>query len=388
MEDKNHSQDLIEIRKQINELDRASMNILFKRLELAKQVGIIKRENSTPVTDMEREMAVIRETQQLFDIAMKHKIESIMNTVMRISRETQYEILYENDTRWELGDQISLAVKDIIPPGRVACLGKSGSYSHLTAARIFPDALLIPVQTFGETFQKVVRGDCEYAILPLDNTTAGTVNDVYDLLAATSVYIIKSVSVPIDHKLIFIKGSNIDMIKTVVSHPQALAQCSKFIRKMGWAAISVENTAFAVQQMMEQDDPSVCAIGSNEAAIINELIVSDELICDSIHNQTRFVAISNTLTITNSADRISIAFHLPHQSGSLASVLNLFAERGLNLTKIQSRPVPDKPWEYSFLVDLTAKQGDKDAILALYQLSKELPYLKLIGWYDETAICI
>lgn len=388
MEDKNYSQELAEIRKQINEHDRESMKILFRRLELAKKVGAIKRENSTPITDMEREMTVIRETQQLFDDAMKHKVESIMNTIMRISRETQYEILYENDTQWELGEQIESAVKDIIPPGRVACLGKSGSYSHLTAARIFPEAHLIAVQTFGETFQKVVRGDCEYAILPLDNTTAGTVNDVYDLLAATSVYIIKSVSVPINHKLIFLKDSNIDMIKTVISHPQALAQCSRFIRKMGWAAISVENTAYAVQQMMEQKDPSICAIASNEAAIINELTVSDEHICDSVHNQTRFVAISNTLTITNAADRISIAFHLPHQSGSLASVLNLFAERGLNLTKIQSRPVPERPWEYSFLVDLTAKQGDKDAILALYQLYKELPYLKLIGWYDETAIII
>lgn len=386
MKDDISKTDLMEIRQKINSLDNDGMKLLKQRLSLSNKVGMIKQNSDAPIIDTTREMAVINEAQQQFDPSMKHKIESIMSTIMRISRENQYEILYENDNTWQLGKQIESSVKMIPKPESIACQGTSGSYSHLAAAKIFPESTLVPTQTFEEACMKVVNGDCELAFLPLENTTAGTVNDVVDLLANEAVYIVKTVSVPIHHKLVLLPGCDISNIGTVISHPQALAQCSKYIKKMGWTQVAVENTAFAAQQIIEMQDPSLCAIASNEAAIINGLDISDEFICDSVHNQTRFVAISNSLTITEKAERMSITFHLTHQSGSLASVLNLFAERGLNLTKIQSRPVPDKPWEYSFWVDLVAKRGDLDAILALYQCSKELPFLKLVGWYEENIV--
>jgi chorismate mutase/prephenate dehydratase len=185
---------------------------------------------------------------------------------------------------------------------------------------------------------------------------------------------------------VVLPGANISKIRTVLSHPQALAQCSNYIKNKGWTQIAVENTAFAAQKMIEINDPSYCAIASSEAATINNLKIHDDDICDSEHNQTRFVALSKKFIIEDNADRISLSFKLPHQSGSLASVLNVFAERGLNMTKIQSRPVPERPWEYSFWVDLSARRGDENVLLALYQLSKELPFLQILGWYEECRV--
>ncbi len=378
--------DIITLRNKINELDRKSLEIIKERLEVSNMVGLSKLKTKSPVTDFAREKIVISEAQKQFDPSMNHRIESIMSTIMRISRERQYEILYENETNWQIGQKLKSALKEIESPSKIACQGTKGSYSHLVASRIYPDAILFPTQTFHEAFSSVCDGLCDMAMVPLENTTAGTVNDVVDLLTENDLSIIKSFSVPISHKLLMLPNSDLSLIKTVISHPQALAQCSKFIQKMGWNQESAENTAFAAMEVIGRNDTSACAIGSREAALHNNLKIDNSQICDSIHNQTRFVAVSKSFIIEPCADKISLEFSLPHQSGSLASVLCLLAERGLNLTKIQSRPVPDKPWEYSFWVDITANPENKEVELALYQLSAELPFIKLIGWYSEEIV--
>ncbi len=378
--------DLAVIREKISALDRNGMELLRQRLSFASEIGRFKQQTGSSILDTSREAVVIHEAQKHFDPSMDNRIESVMNTVMRLSRESQYEILMEQDTVWEPGAQIRSAADSIPVPVRVSCQGPAGSYSCLAAAKIFPHSELRPAQTFDEACAMVLCGDCDLAILPLENTTAGTVNDVVDLLATEPLFICQAFSVPIRHKLMLLPGSGLKDIRTVVSHPQALAQCAKFIKKQGWTAKAVESTAYAAQRLAEGKDASVCAIASEEAALRYGLAVSVESICDSVHNQTRFVATGKTLTITDGAERISITFHLAHQKGSLAFVLNLFAERGLNLTKIQSRPVPDRPWEYSFWVDLVSKKGNADAMLAMYQLARELPFLKLMGWYEETIV--
>ena len=388
MNDENTINELAEIRKQISSLDHDGMDLLKQRFALSKKVGLHKKKSGAPVQDPAREAIVTEEAQKLFDPAMRHKVESIMSTVMRISRESQYEILMEHDREWLIGKQIRSAAAEMPVPEAVAFQGTIGSYSHLAAVKLFPASELIPAATFDEACFKVLRGECAMAILPLENTTAGIVDDVAGLLDSEPIHIARTVSVPILHKLLLLPGSDITRVRTVLSHPQALAQCSKFIKKAGWNPVAVENTAFAASRLREMNDPACCAIASSESALLNGLTVSCESICDSIHNQTRFAVICSSLVITEKAERISIIFRLAHQTGSLAYVLNLFAERGLNLTKIQSRPVLDRPWEYSFWVDLVARRGDTDAMLALYQLSRELPFIKLLGWYEETAVTV
>lgn len=378
--------DIDSIRLRINELDKIGMKYFKDRFDTAGLIAEAKINSGLPVYDPVRESYVIDEFQKNFDPSMKHKIESVMTTVMRVSRENQYEIMLKNDNVWKIKNMINNAENSILSPGRIACQGTSGSYSHLASSEVFPDSYCVPVQTFEDSVTMLLKGDCDLALLPLENTTAGTVNDVYDLITKNSIYIVKAVSVPIHHKLVVLPGAGISKIRTVLSHPQALAQCSNYIRNKGWTQIAVENTAFAAQKMVEINDPSYCAIASSEAAMINNLKIYDDDICDSEHNQTRFVALSKKFIIEDNADRISLSFKLPHQSGSLASVLNVFAERGLNMTKIQSRPVPERPWEYSFWVDLSARKGDENVLLALYQLSKELPFLQILGWYEECRV--
>ncbi len=383
---KESESDIDSIRMRINDLDKIGMKYLKDRFETARLIAEKKINSNLPVYDAARESYVIDEFQKNFDPSMKHKIESVMTTVMRVSRENQYEIMLQSDDKWEMKNMINNADNRLLSPGRIACQGTSGSYSHLASTDIFPKGYCVPVQTFEDSITMLLKGDCDLALLPLENTTAGTVNDVYDLITKNSIYIVKAVSVPIHHKLVILPGANVSKIRTVLSHPQALAQCSNYIKKKGWTQIAVENTAFAAQKMIEINDPSYCAIASSEAAMINNLTIHDDDICDSEHNQTRFVALSRKFIIEDNADRISLSFKLPHQSGSLASVLNVFAERGLNMTKIQSRPVPERPWEYSFWVDLSARRGDENVLLALYQLSNELPFLQILGWYEECRL--
>ncbi len=384
--DENMKNELSAIREQISSLDREGLELLKRRLEISARIGRLKLKNGAPVLDPDREKAVIREAQSRFEPDQEHRIESLMNTLMRISRESQYDILMEKDLDWMLGKAVRQASAVLPPPAFVAFQGTLGSYSHLTAQKLFPEAELIPSATFGEACSNVLSGECGIAVLPLENTTAGIVDDVAGLLAEEPVYIVGTVSVPIRHCLMTIPGSGLERIQTVLSHPQGLAQCSKWIKKMGWTPVAVENTAFAARQVKEKNDPSCAAIASAEAARFNGLSICGESVADSPQNQTRFALVSKNLIIPDRAERISITFRLAHQTGSLAHVLNLFAERGLNLTKIQSRPMPERPWEYSFWVDLVAKKAESSALLALYQLSAELPSVKLLGWYED--ICL
>ncbi len=377
------SSELNKLRAEISSLDSEGISCLRKRLELSRKIGDFKKDNSYPVYDSNREQVVISGAVQGFDDPMKNRAASIMSSVMRVSREVQYDLIIDSDNEWALGKLIDSASDTLPDKPRICCQGTSGSYSHLAAVSGFPGSLCIPAMTFEECLVKLSDGVCDIALLPLENTTAGTVNDVYDLLTEYPFYIARTLTVPIHHKLVVLPGTDIYKLRTVLSHPQALAQCSKYIRNKGLDQIAVDNTAFAVNRLKEINDRTYCAIASGTAGSLNNLEILDDDVCDSVHNQTRFVAVTGKAIITPDANRISISFRLPHQSGSLANVLSMIAERGLSLTKIQSRPVADKPWEYSFWADVAADRSSGDALLMLYQLSKELPFLKFIGWYEE-----
>ncbi len=377
--------DLQKQRDRIRSLDGGIMRSLARRFQCSEAVARYKRANRLPVYDPDREQAVVEHAAAHFPPDMKDRIVSLINGIIRVSREVQYDLTMDGDPGWEPGAMIGGAAQALPQGMKVCCLGTSGSYSHLTAAAAFPGSEILPGETFEECLARLESGECGIALLPLDNTTAGTVNDVYDLLTEKPYFIVRSIAVPIRHRLVVLPGSSVGMLRTVLSHPQALSQCSRFIRAAGMARVPVGSTAAAVQRLAELGDPTCCAIASAEACAVNGLAVLDDDINDSAHNQTRFVGVMKQPVITPGADRLSIAFRLPHRSGSLSHVLDAIAERGLNLTKIQSRPVPDRPWEYSFWADISARRDDRRALLVLYQLSRELPLLKFIGWYEETT---
>ena len=237
------------------------------------------------------------------------------------------------------------------------------------------------VPTWEQVFQSVRDGKADIGVVPVENTTAGTVSEVYDLLLDYDLYINRSYIKKISHCLAAVPGTKLEDVKRVCSHPHALPQCHSFISEHDLEAIEVANTAIAAQNVQKKGDKSLAAICSQEAAVRYGLDILAEGINDMQHNETRFIAVSKTLTCQPEDNRIEIAFHIPNASGTLITVLDTIAHYGIDMTEIHSRPLKDSPWCYVFYVDFTGNMRDHAVQSLLYQLHEELPYIKVIGSY-------
>ena len=380
------NEELLALRAKITETDGELMKVFNKRMSISAQVGRYKLQNGQKrVFDADREEEVIELARQRTDSELGSQVNSLMKTILRISRERQYDILLPEAKDWEQGDLIKDAAKSLSHVKKVVFAGAQGSYSEIAAMSMFPEEERTAVSTFSEACNLVLEKKADAAILPLENTTAGTVDDVYHLLQKEDLYIVSATSVRVSHKLAVIPGTDISEIRTVTSHPQGLSQCSNAISQYGWDMKTSGNTAFAAQEVAKKGDKSLAAIASEDAALRNGLTVLELDICNSSYNRTRFVAICRKPVITSKANRISILMHISHQSGSLVSALQVFSDRGLNLCSIISRPIPDVPWEYAFFLDFQCEKEREAALLSLYQLSQEMPYLKFLGWYEDLS---
>lgn len=369
-------------RDEIDDIDKELVKLFTKRLVLVKEVAKTKETLNNAVLNNEREEEVIEKTSKTAGELGK-QIATIMKTVMRISREKQYEIICDNNLDWELRKLIETSKNQNIEAKNIVYCGMSGSYSEMAANIMYPNSIPVGQKSFEDACIMVQNGQADIAVVPLENSTAGTVNEVYDLLPKYELYIIQAFSSEIENCLLGVKGSKLSDIKEVISHPQALMQCDKLIKQMNLAVTPCDNTAFAAEMVSKRNDKSISAIASQKTAKEYSLDILISSVNNEITNQTRFVALSKNPRIVSSANRVSIAFKLANQSGSLASVLSIFADLNLNLVKIQSRPIPHKAWEYMFYLDFTAEIDNKDAYTALYHLEKELPYLSFLGWYKE-----
>ena len=377
--------DLRDLRRQISEIDETLLDQFSRRTGIVRQVAAYKIERHIPVLDLEREASVAATARSRYSDADGMRAESLMKNVMRLSREAQYDDRDMDDPEWVLGTAIRSAPSKHGPIRKVVCQGSPGAYSMAAGALLFPDAERVCAATFADACALVLDGQADVAVLPWENSTAGTVDEVYSLLQENRLFIIRCASLAIGHTLMSLPGTSLDRIKTIVSHPQALAQCQDFIRRQGAVIRESTNTAFAAELVATSGDPTLAAIASAQAAKIHGLEILADGIQDLSHNQTRFIVISRTLVIPHDADRVSLILSLPHQSGSLASTLSVFGDRGLNLIKIQSRPDPLKAWNYRFHIDFESPNGSLEAMRALYQLDREMPFLKLLGWYRESG---
>lgn len=317
--------------------------------------------------------------------ALHPHLSNAIRRMNEVLREQSYSFLCQKDQVWPLGGQIQRGRQRSLDVGSVAFLGKSGSHSHTSALCQYPDAVMYPVASFAEACRMVLDGMVDAAVLPIDNSTAGTIGDVYDLLHQRELFIVRGASLSIRNVLLGVRGSSLSTLREVWTHPQPIAQCAGFLKRNGLRAVPMESTAVAAEAVARKADPTVAAIGSREAADLYGLDVLTERIDDMSSNQTRFVTVARELVIPADASRLSLLFTLPHASGSLSSVLSTLADYGLNVTKIQSRPIPQHPWEYSFHLDFDSGVENGNVQQALYLLDHDLPYLKLLGWYPEQA---
>ena len=370
---------LEEIRKDIDRIDRQLLDLFRQRMDCAKQVAKIKAEQNLPVLNPAREAEILdRVEQEAGEFGGAARV--IFSTLMEVSRACQHELIQDGGPVREL---FSKAAHTLPTGGRVACPGVADSHSHHAASVFFPGQDPVFCPEFRDVFRAVAQDEVEWGVVPVENSTAGSVVEVYDLMLQYHFYLAGAIELPIGHCLAARPGVELEDIKTVYSHPQALAQCSAFIRSRRLKPIEFSNTAAAAKMVSQSMERGIAAVCSEQAARRFGLQILAQNIQNDKTNTTRFVLFSKKLIIPPQADKISLCFTLPHLTGSLHEVLARFAAHQLNLTKIESRPIPGKRFEYHFYLDFTGNVADNSTAGLLYALSEELPGFFFLGNYQE-----
>ena len=374
-------EDLVKLRDQIDSIDDQIVKLFEERMIVAEGVAAYKRSVGKPVLDKEREKSKIAKvTEKATNAFNRQGIESLFSQIMAISRMLQYQRLASERTDLEGFQEGEM---HITPETKVVYAGVPGAYAEAAMLKFFGTEIdSFNVETFGDAMEAVHKGEADYAVLPIENSSTGSVNDVYDLLSTYDNHIVGETMVKIEHALLGLPGSSLDQIKTVYSHPQGLMQCSQFLdANRDWQQVSLQNTAASAKRVVDDGDLTQAAIASKQAAKNYGMIVLKDYLNDLDNNATRFVVISHKKVFEASADTISICFETLHESGSLYSVLSHFIFNSLNMTRIESRPIPGKPWQYQFFVDFSGNLKEQTVKNALHGIQSETESFRILGNY-------
>lgn len=364
---------LDKIRVKINKIDKKVIPLLKKRMDLSVEVAKIKKEENLPIYHPERESQILKKV-EADGGEYGSFIKSVYHSLMAESRRLQNDFLAENvsSSDFDYPKEIKFT--------RAVCQGTEGSFSHAAARKMFPELPISFKTTFEEVFNEIEKDETAVGILPAENSNAGSVSTVYDLLLTRDLKIVRKIGVGIEQNLLSI--GELSDVKTVYSHPHALKQCKKFLKEYGIKAMEYENTALAASYVASLNDKSIGAIGSAEAAELYGLKISAPSIQDENDNMTRFIAVSKKAYITPNSNTVSIAVSIPNEKGSLYAILGRFMDCGLNLSKIESRPV-GHDFEYRFYIDFDGNISDKGVLKLLTELKKELAYFVFLGNYVD-----
>lgn len=372
---------LLQYRDEIDKIDKNIVELFEKRMELSKDVAAYKINTKKPVLDPIREQQKIKTLTGLASSEFNaHGVEELFTQVMAMSRKLQYKLLAENGLVKDLGFKIvdNIDIKD----AKVVYQGVPGAYSHAATIKYFgTDENASNVKTFREAMEYLDEGKADYAVLPMENSTAGIVSDVYDLLVEFDNVIVEDFEVEVNHAVLGTMDAELSDIKTVYSHQQALMQSSIYLNGKKWHQIMSENTAVSAKMVAEQNNKCNAAIGSTNAAKVYGLKVLKEHINNTNINTTRFIVVTSKRICKKNADTISLSFEVPHESGCLYNILSNIIYNDLNMTKIESRPIPDKKWEFRFYVNFNGKINDSGVVNALNGILAEAKNVKLLGNY-------
>lgn len=372
--------DLNEIRQEINQIDEKLIKLFKQRMDCAKEVGNYKKLNDIPVLNQNRENEILDAVAEKGgEYGASARL--LYSNIMELSRALQHNIVGSGQ---ELKKVIANAEADLpMSEIKVAYQGIKGANGYEATLRLFPKGEPISYKTFEDVFEAVANDEVSYGVLPVENSTAGSVSAVYDLILKHRFYIVGAFDLKIDYCLAGLKQSELGDIEKVWTHPQSISQCENYIGKKDFEATPMSNTAVAARAVAKEKRLNVAAICSYKAAEEYGLKVLDNHIQDNDSNTTRFIVISKKLYIPENADKISLCFSLPHISGSLYSVLCRFNSLGFNLTKIESRPIEGSQFEYLFYLDFTGNVHSENATNLICQLSAEMPNFSFLGNYTE-----
>lgn len=370
---------LDELRTGINQLDKTIQDAFSERMELCRQVAVYKQKNGMQIFQTDREKEILSHIRQSAPAGLESPSSLLFQTIMDISKYLQYRELHKEPEQYEFRPL------GITPCSTVACQGTAGANAETAAKQIFgEDCTPIFLPSFADVFEAVQNGEVEYGIIPIQNSTAGSVVQAYDLMAENNFYIARTTVVEITNCLAVKPGTQLEDVRHVYSHPQALSQCSRFIEKNGFTAHEYSNTATAAKMVLEADEP-LGAVCSENCAKLHGLTILRDHISDYVPNYTRFFCITKGLEIAEDADRISVMLRLPHEEGSLYRLLSKFVIGGMNLLKLESRPIRNGSFEVLFYLDFSGSIHDPSVCAMLSDLAENLEYSKFLGNYGESA---
>lgn len=374
-----------ECRNKIDAIDQELVRLFVDRMKTTQDIAAYKKENKLPILDPAREREKLDAVEKMAGPDMADYTGRLYQTIFDLSKSYQRRV---NRTHSALKDKVQAAIANTpqaFPShAAVACQGVEGSYGLQAAEQIFERPNVMFFNSFEGVFAAVDQGLCQYGVLPLENSSAGSVSVIYDLMMKYDFHIVRSARVKIDHTLLANRGVKLADVREVFSHEQALMQSERFLKSLGDVKVTaVENTALAAKVIAESGRKDAAAISQRYCADLYGLEVLQEGVQDYGSNATRFICISKNLEIYPGADRTSIMMTLPHEPGALYRILGRFYALNINLTKLESRPLPDSDFEFMFYFDL-ATSIYYDRFLQLFEGLDELSsQFKYLGSYSE-----
>ncbi len=375
-------EDLLKLREEIDRIDNHLVSLYEERMKIAEAVAEYKIATGKKVLDRDREISKLEtlSAKATTDFT-KVGITELFEHIMAVSRKRQYQLLNESG----VVEQSAFKVVDdfVSSKAKIVFQGVEGAYSQQAMMKYFgTECDSFHVETWKDAMEAIQNGEADFAVLPIENSSAGIVSENYDLLVEYDNFIVGEQILPIQHVLMGLPEASPDDIISVYSHPQALMQCGDYLYSHSeWDKMSVKNTAVAAKKIKEDGDKTQAAIASRLTAELYGLKILEDNISNSENNATRFIIVTNKKICSSKATRISICFEVAHQSGSLYHTLSHFIYNNINMTNIQSRPIKDKTWEYRFFVDIEGNLQDTAVMNALTGIEAEAVSMKILGTY-------
>ena len=388
------ARDIKESRAEIDALNRELVEKFCRRMDVAADVADYKREHGLPVYDRTREREILADMAELAGEDYRYYAKIFFTVMMDLSKARQSNLLaaahaegHPEDVSERILRAMESTASSVFPDGgKVACQGVEGAYSQIAADRLFSLPRIRYYGTFGDVFEAVERGDCDFGVLPIENSTYGTVNEVYDLMQKYNFCIVRSIKLRIDHRLLAKPGTKLEDIREVYSHSQALGQCRRFLESHPEIKTHVcRNTAEAAATVADMDRGDVAAIASEACASLYSLseIADGNTIMNAGRNDTRFICIAKDLKIYPGATKISLMLTLPHEPGSLYATLAKFTAQGVNLTKLENRPIEGRDFDMRFYFDFEASPAEDRIRYLLADLERSCETFAFLGGYSE-----
>ena len=379
--------DLKELRGQIDAIDDQLVELFAKRMDIAAAIGDYKKANNLPVFVPARERDKLKDVAEKAGPEMVNYTRVLYSMLFELSRSYQSK---RNEVLSALYQQIHNAIENtpkLFPTApMVACQGVEGAYAQIACEKIFQNPFIMYFKNFDGVFSAIEKGLCQYGILPIENSTAGSVKKVYDLMIHHKFSIVRTFRLKIDHNLLANPGADLTTIKEIYSHEQAINQCSAFLAKLpGVKIIPVENTAVAAQMVASSGRTDVAAISSRSCMELYGLVTVASSIQDEGNNRTRFICISKNLEIYPGSDKTSIMMILNHRPGALYRVLARLYALGINVTKLESRPLPDRDFEFMFYFDLETSIYSEEFVQLICELDELCEEFTYLGSYCEVV---